>query len=245
MGIDVLGVRLDSGDLGEHAGRVRKILDAADLQHLTIFASGNLDECSVAKLISSGAPIDGFGIGTRLDASRTFPIWNACAYKIQESRRPAVAKAFRGEGDVAGSKASLSIVRWRRPNEPRCRGARRANRRVASRAVAVGHERRARVAPPVCSGNARRGVLRPTILLGSRGPNCDLWSQQRPTTCASVRRFANWRKPSISRPASAIADTANASTLLASAQHNTLKRELQQFGVHASACFNPALCGFY
>ena len=42
--ISIHGVRLDSGDLAEHARRVRRILDEGGLQATTIFASGNLDE---------------------------------------------------------------------------------------------------------------------------------------------------------------------------------------------------------
>ena len=43
-GITVRGVRLDSGDLADHARRVRAILDKAGLKDITIFASGGLDE---------------------------------------------------------------------------------------------------------------------------------------------------------------------------------------------------------
>ncbi len=82
-GIGVHGVRLDSGDLAEHARRVRRILDAGGLQAVTIFASGNLDEYAVAALVAAGAPIDGFGIGSRLDTSADVPYLD-CAYKLQE-----------------------------------------------------------------------------------------------------------------------------------------------------------------
>ena len=47
----VKGVRIDSGDLGVHARHVRAILDAAGLPGVTIFASGNLDECRVHDLV--------------------------------------------------------------------------------------------------------------------------------------------------------------------------------------------------
>jgi nicotinate phosphoribosyltransferase len=82
-GIRIHGVRLDSGDLAEHARRVRRILDAGGLLDTTIFASGNLDEWAVARLVDSGAPIDGFGVGTRLDTSADVPYLD-CAYKLQE-----------------------------------------------------------------------------------------------------------------------------------------------------------------
>ncbi|HEY5743536.1 MAG TPA: nicotinate phosphoribosyltransferase [Terrimicrobiaceae bacterium] len=82
-GIKIKGVRIDSGDLAKHALRVRAILDEAHLQDVTIFASGDLDEYALRDLISSGAPIDGFGIGTKLDTSSDAPYLN-CAYKLQE-----------------------------------------------------------------------------------------------------------------------------------------------------------------
>ncbi|SDI53109.1 nicotinate phosphoribosyltransferase [Pseudomonas panipatensis] len=82
-GIRVRGVRLDSGDLGEHARRVRRILDDGGLKEATIFASGNVDEYLIARLLEEGAPIDGFGVGTHLDTSADAPALD-CAYKLQE-----------------------------------------------------------------------------------------------------------------------------------------------------------------
>jgi nicotinate phosphoribosyltransferase len=76
-------VRIDSGDLGAHARAVRAILDAGGCRGLTIFASGNLDEHRLAGLVASGAPIDGFGIGTRMNTSADAPYLD-CAYKLQE-----------------------------------------------------------------------------------------------------------------------------------------------------------------
>lgn len=82
-GIKIKGVRIDSGDLGRHAASVRAILDEARLHNVTIFASGNLDEYALRDLISNEAPIDGFGLGTRLDTSSDAPYLD-CAYKLQE-----------------------------------------------------------------------------------------------------------------------------------------------------------------
>ncbi len=59
--IDVQGVRLDSGDLISLSQQVRAILPDVD-----IFASGDLDEWEIAKLKAANAPINGFGLGTRL-----------------------------------------------------------------------------------------------------------------------------------------------------------------------------------
>jgi nicotinate phosphoribosyltransferase len=83
QGIAIRGVRIDSGDLGEHARRVRAILDAAGLTGITIFASGNLDEYRLRDLVAERAPIDGFGVGTRMNTSADAPYLD-CAYKLQE-----------------------------------------------------------------------------------------------------------------------------------------------------------------
>jgi nicotinate phosphoribosyltransferase len=82
-GITIRGVRIDSGDLAEHARRVRAILDGAGLKEVTIFASGNLDEWKLRELREQAAAIDGFGIGSRLDVSADAPYLD-CAYKLQE-----------------------------------------------------------------------------------------------------------------------------------------------------------------
>jgi len=82
-GIELAAVRLDSGDLAQHARQVRAILDAGGLAQVHIFASGNLDEDAVHTLVTSGTPIDGFGIGTRMNTSSDQPYLD-CAYKLQE-----------------------------------------------------------------------------------------------------------------------------------------------------------------
>jgi nicotinate phosphoribosyltransferase len=82
-GIAVRGVRLDSGDLIALSKRVRRILNDGDLQDVTIFASGGLDEDELVKMLDANAPIDGFGVGTSLTTSSDVPALD-CAYKLQE-----------------------------------------------------------------------------------------------------------------------------------------------------------------
>jgi nicotinate phosphoribosyltransferase len=95
-GIRIQGVRIDSGDLGEHARRVRQLLDQQGLQDVQIFASGNLEEFSLRELVGS-APIDAFGVGTRMNTSADAPFLD-CAYKLQEyAGRP---RRKRSEGKV-------------------------------------------------------------------------------------------------------------------------------------------------
>ena len=82
-GIAVAGVRLDSGDLIALSRSVRRILDDGGLTDVTIFASGGIDETTIANIIRSGAPIDGFGIGSSLTTSSDAPGLD-CVYKLEE-----------------------------------------------------------------------------------------------------------------------------------------------------------------
>jgi nicotinate phosphoribosyltransferase len=85
MGPDfrVSGVRLDSGDLTWFAREVRKLFDAAGLTDLKIFASSSLDEYEIERLIASGAPIDGFGVGAHMAISSDAPVMDT-VYKLAE-----------------------------------------------------------------------------------------------------------------------------------------------------------------
>jgi nicotinate phosphoribosyltransferase len=69
----VSGVRIDSGDLDELSREARRILDEAGRGPTKIVVSGDLDEWKIAELVSRGAPIDAFGVGTELVTSRDAP----------------------------------------------------------------------------------------------------------------------------------------------------------------------------
>lgn len=120
--IRINAVRIDSGDLGRTASRVRQILDEGDCRDIGIFASGNLDEYAVQELVGLGAAIDAFGIGTRMNTSSDAPYLD-CAYKLVEyagkSRRkrslgkatwPGCKQVFRrydGQGVMTGDTLTL------------------------------------------------------------------------------------------------------------------------------------------
>ena len=94
-GISIKGVRIDSGDLGQYARQVRRVLDEGGMRGITIFASSGLDEHALRELIAAGAPIDGYGVGTRMNTSADAPFLD-CAYKLVEyAGRP---KRKRSEG---------------------------------------------------------------------------------------------------------------------------------------------------
>ena len=79
----VSAIRLDSGDLGALSRGARDLLDQAGLHHVTIFASSSLDEYEIQRLIASGAPIDAFGVGTKLAVADDAPFLDM-AYKLVE-----------------------------------------------------------------------------------------------------------------------------------------------------------------
>jgi nicotinate phosphoribosyltransferase len=110
-----LGIRIDSGDLAELSRASRTVLDDADMPHVRIFVSGGLDEFSVEELVGGGAPIDAFGVGTRIGVSADAPTLDS-AYKLVEydgrpmiklssgkASKPGRKQVFRGpDGDVLG-----------------------------------------------------------------------------------------------------------------------------------------------
>jgi nicotinate phosphoribosyltransferase len=130
-GISIGAVRLDSGDLITLSKTVRRILDEGELRDVTIFASGGIDETAIANIIRSGAPIDGFGIGSSLTTSYDAPGLD-CVYKLEEyaglpRRKRSAGKAtwpgrkqvwrrFGADGRMAGD--ILSLENDDQPGEP-------------------------------------------------------------------------------------------------------------------------------
>jgi len=76
-------IRLDSGDIVLLSKLARKMLDKAGLSYVKIFASGNLDEFKIKSLISRGAKVDNFGVGTNMGTSDDAPSLDII-YKISE-----------------------------------------------------------------------------------------------------------------------------------------------------------------
>jgi nicotinate phosphoribosyltransferase len=86
MGRKPAGVRLDSGDVAKDSRWVRRELDKAGWQDVRIFASGDLDEYEIAKLLAKGAAIDSFGVGSALATPSDAPLLNL-VYKLVEVDR--------------------------------------------------------------------------------------------------------------------------------------------------------------
>lgn len=66
QGSRVKGIRLDSGDMAVLAKATRTMLDEAGLSYVKIVASNSLDEYEIQSLLEQQAPIDIFGVGTKL-----------------------------------------------------------------------------------------------------------------------------------------------------------------------------------
>lgn len=75
------GIRLDSGDLAYLSKKARKQLDEAGLEYVKIAASNQLDEYLIRSLLQQEAPIDLFGVGTRLVTGNESPALDG-VYKL-------------------------------------------------------------------------------------------------------------------------------------------------------------------
>jgi nicotinate phosphoribosyltransferase len=102
------GVRLDSGDMDALSRAVRRILDDAGFQDVSIIASGGLDEHEVHDFLAAGAPIDIFGVGTRMGVAADAPYLDM-AYKLVEYAGTPRLKLSSGKATWPGPKQV-----WRR-----------------------------------------------------------------------------------------------------------------------------------
>jgi nicotinate phosphoribosyltransferase len=105
-GSRLLGIRLDSGDMAVLAAEARRALDDAGLHDVRILVSGSLDEHAIARL--AAAPIDAFGVGTRVGVSADAPYLDSVYKLVQFAGRP-VAKLSTAKATLPGPKRV-----WRR-----------------------------------------------------------------------------------------------------------------------------------
>jgi nicotinate phosphoribosyltransferase len=102
------GVRLDSGDLTKASKKIRALLDKKELRYVKIFASGDLDEYRIAELLSQGAEIDAFGVGTRMGTSADKPyvdvIYKLCETTSAKGDFSPIMKLSEGKATLPGRK---------------------------------------------------------------------------------------------------------------------------------------------
>ncbi len=103
QGKRVAAVRIDSGDLAALSRAVRAILDEAGCADVQIVASGGLDESDLAELTQAGAPIDAYGVGTKLGTSADAPTLDM-AYKLVQYADAPTLKLSVGKETLIGPK---------------------------------------------------------------------------------------------------------------------------------------------
>jgi nicotinate phosphoribosyltransferase len=108
-GRQLIGVRLDSGDLVSLSRQVRRLFDDAGFDELKIFASGSLDEYRVAEALAQGAAIDAFGVGTKIGVSADAPYLDMVYKMVQYADRP-VYKLSTGKRTLAGCKQVFRLM---------------------------------------------------------------------------------------------------------------------------------------
>ncbi|HEX9779889.1 MAG TPA: nicotinate phosphoribosyltransferase [bacterium] len=106
----IRAIRLDSGDLLVLAREARRMLDAAGLSRVGVFASGSLDESGIAGLVGAGAPVSGFGVGTRMDVSADAPSLDT-AYKLVSYAGHPRMKLSSDKTTLPGRKQVVRVVR--------------------------------------------------------------------------------------------------------------------------------------
>jgi nicotinate phosphoribosyltransferase len=111
------GIRIDSGDLADEARRARVLLDDLGATETRIVVSGDLDEHAIEELLGRGAPIDSFGVGTKVVTGSGHPT-AGFVYKLvavaehAHAGAPlrAVAKRSEGKASIGGRKAAWRIT---------------------------------------------------------------------------------------------------------------------------------------
>jgi nicotinate phosphoribosyltransferase len=114
LAVDIAGpelgaVRIDSGDLGMLAERVREQLDSLGATSTRIIVTSDLDEHSIAAL--AAAPVDGYGVGTSLVTGSGHPT-SGFVYKLvgredDHGELVPVAKKSKDKVSIGGRKYAL------------------------------------------------------------------------------------------------------------------------------------------
>ncbi len=86
-GHELIGIRLDSGDLAFLSIEARRMLDDAGFPDAHIIASNDLDEHIIASLKTQGATIGIWGVGTKLATAYDQPAMGG-VYKLSAVRKP-------------------------------------------------------------------------------------------------------------------------------------------------------------
>ena len=108
-GYHLFGVRLDSGDLQKLSEFTRNLLNTSGLDYVKVIASGGLDEYSISDLEKNQAPIDIYGVGTKVSVSADAP-WAETIYKMVEFNGLPVSKTSEEKASVPFQKKLYRIM---------------------------------------------------------------------------------------------------------------------------------------
>jgi nicotinate phosphoribosyltransferase len=86
-GHEMVGIRLDSGDLAWLSIEARKLLDAAGFTKAAIVASNDLDERTITSIKDQGGKVTVWGVGTKLVTAYDQPALGG-VYKLAAIREP-------------------------------------------------------------------------------------------------------------------------------------------------------------
>ncbi|MFW0790037.1 nicotinate phosphoribosyltransferase [Gordonia sp. CPCC 205333] len=107
-GAELGAVRIDSGDLGVLARKVREQLDGLGATKTKIVVSGDLDEYAIASLRAE--PVDTYGVGTSLVTGSGAPT-AGMVYKLVEVDGRPVAKRSSHKESRGGAKRAVRVAR--------------------------------------------------------------------------------------------------------------------------------------
>lgn len=107
-------IRIDSGDPAEEARKARALLDELGATKTRIVVTGDMDEYTIEDLVADGAPIDGFGVGTRLVTGSGHPtagfVYKLVAIEQDDGTMRGVAKTSIGKGNAGGVKDAYRTI---------------------------------------------------------------------------------------------------------------------------------------
>lgn len=114
-GTSLGGVRIDSGDLVEETFKARTLLDSLGAHDTKIVLSSDIDEFIIDSLVSTGAPVDSIGAGTKLVTGSGAPtasmVFKLVAREGADGAMVPVAKRSNGKASVGGAKTSYRAYR--------------------------------------------------------------------------------------------------------------------------------------
>jgi nicotinate phosphoribosyltransferase len=113
QGNDLLGIRLDSGDIAGLSIKARKLLDEAGFKDTKIIASNSLDEYVIRQMKKDGAKVSIWGVGTNLMTAYDHPALDG-VYKlsaIQDEKGKWIYKLKLSEQPVKISNPGIHQIR--------------------------------------------------------------------------------------------------------------------------------------